>query len=427
MDAAARMDGGNGSDAAASAVSPVPLDRCHSLFPVQMEKRPCFFDHDPGLIDPDEGTVSMVMVEGKKWYSVKWKKYTSPTSMFLTLPQRRASTQHCVCVLDLDHTMIHARKKSEWDEEGFTAEHMAQLGLRTIHVSRTSPDGQVRHDEMLISIRPGLQKFIRTLRTVGFKLVMYTAGARAYANSVLSLLDPEKKLVSMVFDRDSCTSTGNKWVDLISMHCHISKNRMLILDDRRSVWRPDEQTRDLRTACGEACVLQVPPYEFSKDPLQAESPAVLRMITETCRDFAAYVAETPLSSSFKVDPLVKNPIQEWSRRAFSGCVIFVDLASLKENDQRAFAVDGWLDAARLGYRLTTTFGAVETTHVVTSRPQKEIQSHVCKVQPAWKPLIVTPAWFALQTLLKTRAPSTTTQLVSAAESLVALGDGSNKQ
>ena len=54
-----------------------------------------------------------------------------------------------------------------------------------------------------INIRPGVRECLEYANTL-FRVIVFTASEREYANPILDYLDPEKKLIQARFFRDSC-------------------------------------------------------------------------------------------------------------------------------------------------------------------------------------------------------------------------------
>jgi CTD small phosphatase-like protein 2 len=62
--------------------------------------------------------------------------------------------------------------------------------------------------------RPGLERFMQQVATM-FEVIVFTASQRVYAEQLLDILDPTKKLIRHRIFRDSCVCVdGNYLKDL---------------------------------------------------------------------------------------------------------------------------------------------------------------------------------------------------------------------
>nr|XP_043633562.1 probable C-terminal domain small phosphatase [Erigeron canadensis] len=61
------------------------------------------------------------------------------------------------------------------------------------------------YDDIYVLKRPFVDEFLRRLNKIGFEVVVFTAGTKAYASRVLDFLDPSRSLINHRLYRDSCT------------------------------------------------------------------------------------------------------------------------------------------------------------------------------------------------------------------------------
>ncbi len=83
----------------------------------------------------------------------------------------------------------------------------------------------------MVKIRPFAKEFLKKMKE-HYEIIVFTAAVSSYAETVVKELDPEKKYISYIFDRNFCLETKNGFYikDL-----RIIKNRdlknMIIVDN----------------------------------------------------------------------------------------------------------------------------------------------------------------------------------------------------
>ena len=92
-----------------------------------------------------------------------------------------------ILVLDLDETLVHVA----------TSEPYHQLPSCT--------EGLSRYLDANLSLRPHLAQFLQAMTANFAEVVLFTAAQREYADCVLKLIDPQNKIFTRKFYRDSCT------------------------------------------------------------------------------------------------------------------------------------------------------------------------------------------------------------------------------
>ncbi|CAN8275961.1 unnamed protein product [Cochlearia groenlandica] len=136
-------------------------------------------------------------------------------------------------VLDLDHTLIHTVSVSQLSkkEKYLLQEVDSRLDLWTVFDKGQEPNDV----EMIIKLRPFLREFLQEANKL-FYLHVYTMGSRDYAETVLSLIDPDKTYFGdRVVTREA--SPLIKTLDLVVA----DKRRAVIVDDTRQVWFHDHK------------------------------------------------------------------------------------------------------------------------------------------------------------------------------------------
>ncbi|CAK72842.1 unnamed protein product (macronuclear) [Paramecium tetraurelia] len=91
-----------------------------------------------------------------------------------------------VCVLDLDETLVHSQFKAE-DGYDFLLNVFVQSQLFKVFVT----------------VRPGVEAFIESLSEY-FDVVLWTASLKEYADPVMDIIDPQKRIQTRLY-RESCT------------------------------------------------------------------------------------------------------------------------------------------------------------------------------------------------------------------------------
>lgn len=60
----------------------------------------------------------------------------------------------------------------------------------------------------MIKIRPGAKEFLKRMKE-HYEIILFTAAVAVYAETIIKELDPEKKYVSYILDRNFCLETKN--------------------------------------------------------------------------------------------------------------------------------------------------------------------------------------------------------------------------
>jgi len=114
-------------------------------------------------------------------------------------------------LLDLDETLITSCKRD---------------GPEKILI----PDGDKNHP-IMIKIRPYVKEFLKKMKE-HFEILVFTASCSLYAETVVKEIDPDKKYISYILDRNFCLETKNGF---FIKDLRIIKNRelknMLIVDN----------------------------------------------------------------------------------------------------------------------------------------------------------------------------------------------------
>ncbi|CAN6358986.1 unnamed protein product, partial [Urochloa humidicola] len=128
------------------------------------------------------------------------------------------NTKNIVLVLDLDETLVHS-KLQPCDDFDFTLQVFFNMEDHTVYVRQ----------------RPHLQMFLHQVAQM-FEVVVFTASESVYAEPLLDKLDPDRKLISHRFYRESCTfSNGSYTKDLTIFGVDLAK--IVIVDNTPQVFQ----------------------------------------------------------------------------------------------------------------------------------------------------------------------------------------------
>jgi Dullard-like phosphatase family protein len=119
-----------------------------------------------------------------------------------------------VLFLDLDETLIHSDINCKYDK----TDAIITLPL---------DDGA---SSFGIMIRPYVNEFLQYTSET-FNVVLFTAGIKSYADSIVDYLDPEKKYFSLRLYRDSCIQFNNFYIKDLSIIPGFTEKDVIILDN----------------------------------------------------------------------------------------------------------------------------------------------------------------------------------------------------
>ncbi|XP_038987509.1 CTD small phosphatase-like protein 2 isoform X1 [Phoenix dactylifera] len=124
----------------------------------------------------------------------------------ILLPKELQKTKPITLVLDLDETLVHSTLE-HCDDADFTFPVFLNMKQHTVYVR----------------CRPHLQLFLERVAQI-FEIVIFTASQSIYAEQLLDILDPEKKLISQRIYRESCIfSDGSYTKDLTVLGVDLAK------------------------------------------------------------------------------------------------------------------------------------------------------------------------------------------------------------
>jgi Dullard-like phosphatase family protein len=118
-------------------------------------------------------------------------------------------------VLDLDETLVHSSPNIA------NPDHT---------INKVLPDGTTM--VIKVNVRPFARDFLRTLSSIA-EIMIFTAGVKSYADTILNLLDPGGQFITARYYRDSCILSHNGYIKDLSIVKRNLKN-VLIVDNLAS-------------------------------------------------------------------------------------------------------------------------------------------------------------------------------------------------
>ncbi|KAJ5338569.1 NLI interacting factor [Penicillium brevicompactum] len=162
--------------------------------------------------------------------------------------RRLLASRRLTLVVDLDQTIIHATVDptvGEWREDKDNPNHEAVKDVRTFQLIDDGPG--MRGCWYYIKLRPGLEEFLLQIAEI-YELHIYTMGTRAYAQHIVDIIDPTRKLFGdRILSRDE---SGSLTVKDLQRLFPVDTKMVVIIDDRGDIWRWSPN------------LIKVSPYDF---------------------------------------------------------------------------------------------------------------------------------------------------------------------
>ncbi|KAG0155149.1 hypothetical protein PDIDSM_722 [Penicillium digitatum] len=162
--------------------------------------------------------------------------------------RRLLASRRLTLVVDLDQTIIHATVDptvGEWREDKQNPNHEAVKDVRQFQLIDDGPG--MRGCWYYIKLRPGLEEFLQNVAEI-YELHIYTMGTRAYAQHIVDIIDPTRKLFGdRILSRDE---SGSLTVKDLQRLFPVDTKMVVIIDDRCDIWRWSPN------------LIKVSPYDF---------------------------------------------------------------------------------------------------------------------------------------------------------------------
>ncbi|KAJ5941148.1 hypothetical protein N7516_001316 [Penicillium verrucosum] len=162
--------------------------------------------------------------------------------------RRLLASRRLTLVVDLDQTIIHATVDptvGEWREDKQNPNHEAVKDVRQFQLIDDGPG--MRGCWYYIKLRPGLEEFLQNVAEI-YELHIYTMGTRAYAQHIVDIIDPTRKLFGdRILSRDE---SGSLTVKDLQRLFPVDTKMVVIIDDRGDIWRWSPN------------LIKVSPYDF---------------------------------------------------------------------------------------------------------------------------------------------------------------------
>ncbi|GAB5356719.1 hypothetical protein AAMO2058_000313200 [Amorphochlora amoebiformis] len=161
---------------------------------------------------PDSGKKGGIVANRRFSFADSPKKGIPPYKGLL--PKSSDPSKLCV-VLDMDETLIHSKFQSQ--RNMYRQEEKREDATRKadIHFS-LSLNGGATKEKVAVYKRPGLDKFLEEA-SKRFEVVVFTAAIPVYAEPVLNLIDPKKRIKHRLFRSSTVTFEGQPYVKDLSL------------------------------------------------------------------------------------------------------------------------------------------------------------------------------------------------------------------
>ena len=166
----------------------------------------------------ENGNLTKVVAQKSSWISYFCEcfqlsnlKYFKKANTCLLPPQQASHNEMNTLILDLDETLVHS-----------------SFSLMPSDITI-----ELELDDQKYTIctlkRPGLENFLKKCTEL-YEVVIFTASLKEYANPIIDIIDPDKRVSYRLF-RDSCAMVNNTYIKDLS-RLGRDLNKVIIVDVR---------------------------------------------------------------------------------------------------------------------------------------------------------------------------------------------------
>ncbi|XP_030640181.1 CTD small phosphatase-like protein 3 [Chanos chanos] len=182
-----------------------------SLSGEMMSPEPCVFGYGSNgspLEEEDQDEVFSPFTFIKNFPTQS--KESSPVPVARDIPPKTRSTPHATMVLDLDETLV------------FSSLSVIENAEHTFHTCFQDHEYKV-----FLVLRPHVKEFLESMAKI-FELFVYTSAKREYAEKIVDILDPKKKLFRHRLYQEDCSCVLGHYVkDLRVLERDLAKTVVL--------------------------------------------------------------------------------------------------------------------------------------------------------------------------------------------------------
>ena len=137
--------------------------------------------------------------------------------------EQHAVTSNKILFLDLDDTLVHIIK----DEKSY---YGIILDEKSVNQITYIDSDEIFSKTLKVVLRPFLNKLLSSLSKV-YEIAVFTASRMDYANAILSLIDPQKKFIHHVFNRNSCICKRGRFIKCLNIFSDRCLDNMILVDN----------------------------------------------------------------------------------------------------------------------------------------------------------------------------------------------------
>lgn len=143
-------------------------------------------------------------------------------TILLPEPARQRKSNKTLFV-DLDETLVHTMQ-TELDYS------LVPIDPRAVQTTTFLLANTGKLLNLKTVFRPHVREFLKRLSAT-YEIVVFTAGARTYAETIINLIDPEKEFIDYKLYRENCIPKGNALVKDLRVISNRDMKNMVIIDN----------------------------------------------------------------------------------------------------------------------------------------------------------------------------------------------------